>query len=205
MRVLVFGDSISYGKVDTEGGWVSRVRKHFDIESAKNYSRDVPNVYNQGISGDTAEDILQRFDVETKARVEDEVAFILAVGTNDSSVEDGAPRYTTQEFRANIEAIINKMRQHSIKILLVGLLPVNEELTTPIPWRPKRHYTNKQILLFDGVIRELAKAKRLPYLSLFEDFKDRLELFPDGLHPNDEGHKLMADLIQPELDKLLQQ
>ncbi len=204
MRVLVFGDSITYGKVDTEGGWVSRLRKQFDEEDARNnYARDLPNIYNQGISGDTAEGILQRFDVEAKARVEDELAFILAVGTNDSSVQDGTPRYTTEEFQANIEAIIQKMERYSKKILLIGLLPVNEDLTTPIPWRPKRHYTNEQVLSFDSVIQKVAKNRNLPYIPLFNDFKDRLELFPDGLHPNGAGHELIFKAVQPELDKLL--
>jgi len=28
-------------------------------------------------------------------------------------------------------------------------------------------------------------------------------LFDDGLHPNDAGHELIFELVQPELDKLL--
>lgn len=30
MRVLVFGDSITQGFWDTEGGWVERLRKYYD-------------------------------------------------------------------------------------------------------------------------------------------------------------------------------
>jgi lysophospholipase L1-like esterase len=95
------------------------------------------------------------------------------------------------------------MQEHSKKILLVGLLPVREDLTTPIPWRPKRHYTNKQVILFDEVIKEVAGANNLPYVSLFNEFENKLDLFPDGLHPNDEGHQLIADLVLPKLQKLL--
>lgn len=203
MRILVFGDSITYGKVDSQGGWAARLKKEFDEEAVKNYSRDLPNLYNLGISADTAEDILKRFDVETEARLDDENAFILAIGTNDSSVEDGKPQFTPDEFRANFEDILQKMLGHSDKVLVVGLLPVDEKLTTPIPWRPSRHYTNKQVLLFDGIIQDIAQKKNVPYVPLFDVFKSKLELFPDGLHPNDEGHQLIADLVKPELEKLL--
>lgn len=203
MRILVFGDSITYGKVDSEGGWAARIRKYFDQQAAKNYSRDFPNVYNQGISGDTAEDILKRFDVETEARLEEESIFVLAVGTNDASIDNGTPRYTEEQFQSNFEEILGKMEKHSGKILVLGLLPVDENLTTPIPWRPQRHYTNKQTVLFDGIIKEICQSRNLPHVPLFEAFKDKLDLFPDGLHPNDEGHRLIADLVRPELEKLL--
>lgn len=204
MRILVFGDSITYGKVDSEGGWANRLRRHFDEQStAHNHSRDFPNVYNQGISGDTAEDILKRFDVETSARAEDETIFIFAVGTNDSSLDDGQHRFSKEQFQKNFEDIIRKAQKYTDKILIVGLLPVDEKLTTPIPWRPKRHYTNEQILLFDGIIKTTATKSSLPYVPLFEDFKNKLDLFPDGLHPDSSGHKIMFDLIRPELEKLI--
>lgn len=203
MRILIFGDSITYGKVDTQGGWVGRLRRYFDEQAAENYSRDLPNVYNQGISGDTAEDVLGRFDVEAKARLAEDDVFILAVGTNDSSVEDGTPRFTVEQFKENLEKIIEKMLGLSSKVMIVGLLPVDEKLTTPIPWRPKRHYTNKQVLLFDEVIQKLAHEKVLPYVSLFDDFKDKLDLFPDGLHPNDEGHQLIFEKLKPVVEELI--
>ena len=29
-KILIFGDSICYGKWDKEGGWVTRLRKYID-------------------------------------------------------------------------------------------------------------------------------------------------------------------------------
>lgn len=204
MRILVFGDSITYGKVDTQGGWAERLRQYFDIQAAKDYSRDLPNVYNLGISGDTAEGILMRFDIEAKARSRDEdLIFIVAVGTNDSSLSNGKPLYTENDFEANLENILKKAKKYSSKLLLVGLLPVNEKLTTPIPWRLDRHYTNKQIVLFDEIVSKIARKNDIPYVPLLNKFKDKLDLFPDGLHPNDEGHQLIFEQVKPELDKLV--
>ena len=49
MNILVFGDSIAYGKWDEQGGWVQRLRKYID----KKYNLiDEPKswlVYNLGI------------------------------------------------------------------------------------------------------------------------------------------------------------
>lgn len=30
-KILVFGDSIAYGKWDSDGGWVARLRKYVDV------------------------------------------------------------------------------------------------------------------------------------------------------------------------------
>jgi lysophospholipase L1-like esterase len=42
---------------------------------------------------------------------------------------------------------------------------------------------------------------------VFDQFKAELEkgkdLLPDGLHPNNEGHRLMSEIIQKELNSLL--
>lgn len=206
MRVLVFGDSITYGAVDKLGGWADRLKQHYNKErAADNYERDYPSVYNQGVSGDTAEDILVRLKIEAEARRHggEESVFVLAVGTNDSVINDGKPRYSIEQFQKNYKGIIKEMQGYSDQILLVGLLPVNEELTTPIPWRPNRHYTNKQIKMFDEAIQNIAKELRLPYVHLFKPFDKKLNLFPDGLHPNDDAHELIKSLVLPELEKLL--
>jgi acyl-CoA thioesterase I len=204
-RILVFGDSITYGKVDTQGGWTSRLRRYFDEQTAdQNYKRNFPDVYNQGISADTAEDILKRLDVETSARIKEEIIFVLAIGTNDSVLDNGQPRYVQEKFQSNYKEILQRMEKYSNKILIVGLLPVNEELTTPVPWRTKRHYTNKQVLLFDEIIKDIAKSKNLPYVSLFNIFENKLDLFPDGLHPDDKGHQLIFEQVKPQVLKIIE-
>ena len=65
-KILVFGASITYGAWDLEGGWVDRLKKYchkFDLEDKFYYL-----VENLGISGQISKDILERFELETKAR-----------------------------------------------------------------------------------------------------------------------------------------
>lgn len=46
MRVLVFGDSITQGYWDTEGGWVKRIRSHYDLLQITDLNgRDEPTIF----------------------------------------------------------------------------------------------------------------------------------------------------------------
>src|SRR6266446_3620690 len=71
MRALVFGASITQGFWDTEGGWVNRLRRHYDSQVIKGLhpEENYPTVFNLGISGDSTKGVLKRFNNEAKARV----------------------------------------------------------------------------------------------------------------------------------------
>src|SRR3989304_4152501 len=75
--ICIFGDSVvhaSFMKV----GWVDLFRQYLE----KKYPNDSIEIYNLGISGNTSEDILKRFEAEILAR--DTTSIIIAVGVNDS-------------------------------------------------------------------------------------------------------------------------
>ncbi len=50
-KFLVFGDSIAYGKWDSKGGWVARLRDYIDEKYNLNKTGNV-QVYNLGIPGE---------------------------------------------------------------------------------------------------------------------------------------------------------
>ena len=88
-------------------------------------------------------------------------------------------------------------------ILFVGLTPCDEDKTNPVVWGDYT-YKNDDIRRFDGIIQEVCQSRSVGHVSVFDAMAGRIkELFPDGLHPNNEGHERMAGLIKPELDKLL--
>src|SRR5271157_5203514 len=86
MQILVFGDSITYGACDSEGGWVQRLRKFLDGKNLIN-TEVYYSVYNLGVWGNAIEDLLKRLEFETKQRIEEneEVMFVFAIGVNDSN------------------------------------------------------------------------------------------------------------------------
>jgi lysophospholipase L1-like esterase len=105
MRVLIFGDSITQGFWDTEGGWVSRLRKYYnELQVQALHKRDDPVIFSLGVSADMSDDILKRVEAETKVRTRhnDLPAVVVQVGTNDSSTEDGKARIPLKIYAENL-------------------------------------------------------------------------------------------------------
>ncbi len=211
MRVLVFGASITQGFWDTEGGWVARLRKHYDKLQIDKPETDQPVIFNMGISADTVGDVLNRFVPETEARKRHgDVAFIFSVGTNNAAV--GA--YRTQDFKSNPAQYKNEMTQlilsakkYSNRILLVGLPSCDEAKTTPVSWADV-FYTNERIKIIENLMKEVAIEQSLTFIPIYDEFKNLQDKgednLYDGLHPNNVGHEIICNLVKPELEKLLE-
>ena len=195
--LTVFGDSITFGKGDTlEQGWCGRLKKYFENKGGNH------RLYNLGISGETTKDVLERFDVEAKARVkfkheEDRHIIIFSIGINDSGLltEKRIPRMEIDVFKNNIQTLIDKSKLYTKEVLFIGLTPVDEGLRVN---RKGESLTNKRIEEFNSVIKELCLKNNLPFLDMFQELSklDYIKLLDDGLHPNPEGHQKMYELIK---------
>lgn len=205
MRVLIFGDSITQGFWDIEGGWVSRIRKHYDQQMIDGTDNDPPTIFNLGVSGNSSDDVLARFENETKARATEELAFVVAIGVNDARTKAGVNYSDPTRYRQNLSEILRLAKQYSSKILFVGLTPCVEERSNPVSWGDTG-YTNGRIKEFDDTLREFCQESHVPFVEVYKPFakaEAESELLPDSLHPNDKGHKLIADLVMPGLFELL--
>lgn len=209
MRVLVYGASITQGFYDTEGGWVQRLRKHYDELFLKDTSKDQPTIFNLGISGDNTDRLLRRFETETQARKfpREDFAFIFMIGTNNAWVRgDGRQNSTPENYRRELEELISKARQYSDKIMFVGIAPCDEARSQPIPWNKDIFFTNERLRIFDEALKNVCRQERVKYQPVFDVLKDKMEkedIYADGLHPNDVGHQLIFEQVQPALDELL--
>jgi lysophospholipase L1-like esterase len=212
MRALVFGDSITQGYWDSEGGWVARLRKHYDKQQLDAGLNDEETIiFNLGISGDVAEGVVKRLNAEVQARKwrwpDEEFILIFAIGINDSVVNTKNPEQATSErYRRELRAVTDEAKLFTDKVIFVGLTPCQEEIANTRPDKQKT-LTNSRITEFDGVLKQLCDEKGLPYVPLFDALNSKIEagekVLADGLHPNDEGHELIFQLVRPELDKLL--
>lgn len=213
MRVLVFGDSITQGYWDTDGGWVERLRKHYDsLQVTDLQSRDEATIFNLGISADNSDDILERIEAETISRTRhgDLPIVILQIGVNDSS-SDVLPnnisvRMPINDYENNLGTIIRKIGPISSKIIFVGSSACDETRTTPVFWG-EYYYTNKAIRTYENMMKDIAAENEVAFIPVFDKFMEKLkqekELLSDGLHPNNEGHDFMFEIILKELDLLL--
>jgi lysophospholipase L1-like esterase len=116
-NILCFGDSITYGAWDSQGGWVTRLRERIDRICIESDLEKFYLTYNLGISSDTSERLLERFDSELAARMleEGQPRFVFSIGTNDSIwlVDEDKHCVELEEFKSNIHAIIEKSRKHT--------------------------------------------------------------------------------------------
>lgn len=210
MRVLVFGASITQGFWDTEGGWVGRLRKHYDeLQLVDVLNNDEPTIFNLGVSGDTTKDLLARFENEVQARSwrGEDYAVIFSVGTNNAYKKDGKRFSTVKEYQQDLKDLVSSAKKYTSKVMMVGLPSCEEEITNPVPWADGISYANEDIKEVDGAMKAVCEQEDLPYINVFDDFesarKEGKKLFTDGIHPNNHGHELIFKKVLPRLDELL--
>lgn len=211
MRVLVFGDSITQGYWAVEYGWVDRLRLHYDkLQISDLENRDEPTIFNLGVSADTSENVLTRIESEVLARTRThhpvKPAVVVQIGINDSCTVQNKPRVDVGKYKINLKKIISRVEEISSKIIFVGLSAVDESRTNPVFWG-EYYYTNTAIKKYEDAMKEVAEVNNVSFVPVFDKFKSALDqgkkLLPDGLHPYDEGHKLIADIVQPALEEVL--
>lgn len=203
MRVLVFGDSITQGFWDLRGGWVGRLRAHYDSMQIKDLNADFPTVFNLGISAETSAGVVKRIENEADARVGSghEQLWVVAIGINNSCVGEAGPWSTDESYKGDLDDILKISQNRKTKLLFVGLTPVDDDLCNPVSWG-YYIYQNERVLIFENILKNFCIENNLAYINLFDDFqkenKNR-DLLADGLHPNDAGHEFIFKIV---LDKI---
>lgn len=194
--ICVFGDSIVFGRGDNlNRGWVGRLRKYF--ESKDQYNA----VYNLGIPGNSTTDLLDRLDIECKARLKqhhegDRFVILIGIGINDSRFVDspGNPQTEIDVFKKNILKIINIAKKYTNEIVFVGLTPVDEKLTNPYE---NTFFFNNRVKEFDQIIKNSCNEKGVLFLDMLEKIDmDHTKFLDDGLHPNAQGYEKMYEIVK---------
>ncbi len=143
-------------------------------------------VYNQGVSGDTTEDLLKRIEIESSAR--DPFLIIISMGDNDSLTESagGKNLVSLEKYGENIKKIISISKKHTNKLVFLGLKKIDEEKTNPVSWG-SFYYTNANISKYNNKLKDVCKTEGIEFLDMFELLSEKD--FEDGLHPNSKGHE----------------
>jgi len=141
-------------------------------------------VVNAGISGDTSAGGLARLDWLLRQGPD---VLVVGLGANDG-LRGLSPEMTGE----NLRAIVARARRAGAGVLLLGMqLPTN--------YGPE--YTRAFGDLYPALAAELG-VPLVPFL--LEGVGGRPELnLPDGIHPTAEGHRRMAETVQPYLVDLL--
>jgi acyl-CoA thioesterase I len=192
--ICIFGDSTAWGAWDMEkGGWVNRL--WLEVSERTNGECDI---YNLSISGGTTQTILDRFETEAKIREAD--ALIFQSGGNDAYIRDGAGvnNISLEQFRANLESIIEKAKKITPKIIFMGFEVVDEAKTTPVAWS-NISYFNSEIKRYNGELKKVCQEQGVLFLDNFSLLT--LADLEDGLHPNASGHEKTFQQVRDFLIK----
>lgn len=199
-QILVFGDSITYGSNDREGGWVQKLREFIDEKMFSDPDFEC-YVYNLGISGAISEHLINRIETETKPRLlGGETIFIFSIGVNDSEYNNVKKRLNAspEGYAKNIQKLINESRKFSKKIIFLELTPVDEPKVDTNPWDSEYSYKNKYVKQFNQILKSVCEKNNVYFVELPKEWKksNYKKLLGDGLHPTPEGHRLIFEAVK---------
>lgn len=183
VKLACLGDSITAGMlVKKEDCWVSRIAKDLDRKA---------EVGNFGVS---ARCLLFKGDrpITREKAYQDALAFkpdvlLIGMGTNDSKKGNWSHK---DDFVSNYKEIIAEFRKRNPKVKVYCLLPIPSQ-------EAKEGGISKERIAGEVIplIRQVARGTKSKVIDLNKVMKDKDSLLVDGVHPNAEGHALMAGHI----------
>ena len=181
ITLSVLGDSLSYGYMVTTG------YIHMLMELlAKDYPSNQFRLHNHGVCGDTAQDGLRRLRGALLQPPAD--IALVQFGINDCFVG-----ISVSEFHAAVRKIVQGYQAECPKGIVL-LMP-------PPPVYPSQE--NLMLEPFRKAMHELAKMLGVVCVPMYEHWSvgesNPTQWLDDGVHPSDEGYRLMARAVYAAL------
>ena len=179
--ILILGDSLAAGSgVDPDEAFPALLQRKIDDAGLKY------EIVNAGVSGDTTAGGLRRIDWLLRRKVD---ILVLELGGND-----GLRGISPATTRTNLQSIIDrtKAKYPDATIVMAGM---------QMPPNMGEEYNDA----FRQVFPEIAKSNKaalIPFLLEGVGGKPEMNL-PDQIHPNPEGHRIVADNVWTILKPLL--
>ena len=184
VRVACVGDSITYGH-----GIKDRLHDAYPgvLSTMLGEKYDVRNF---GVSGTTT---MMGTDMPymNEQAYKDALAFnpqivTIKLGTNDSKPYNWNGN---DHFKKDLKTLIESFRA----------LPAKPQIWLCLPVPAYGHaWSINDSVIYNGVIpfiKEVAQEENLPLIDLNTPFQGKRQYFPDTIHPNEEGEKMIAEII----------
>ncbi len=180
--ILCLGDSLTEGYgIPKNSAWPAVTEK-----TLRDKKLDVTMI-NAGVSGSTTASGPSRLQWHLKSKIKPDWLF-LALGAND-----GLRGQDVKAAQKNLEKTIQIAKEGGLKkIILAGI-------------RIPTSYGPAYAKAFDAMFPTVAKQQKIHLLPfLLQDVATKPELnLPDGIHPNVEGHRIVAAHVAKFLESLL--
>lgn len=212
-KINFLGDSITegHGTSGEQARFSSLIAEKYGI-TARNYGIGGTRIAKQRVTDLAAEwdqDFIDRVDIMEP----DADAVVVFGGTNDfghgdapiGRMSDRSP-YT---FYGALHCLYTKLLEKYPAARILVITPLHREQEDALRGDGRKDRDFGTLYDYVAVIRQVAEYYSLPVLDLFKTsglqpkvavIKERY--VPDGLHPNDAGHVILADLIGKALENL---
>ncbi len=209
--IVMFGDSTT---AEREG----QVEKVYALRVQEALLASLPSVSvcNAGVRSNTTRNARARFAKDVLAHKPRVV--VIQFGINDAAVDvwarppATAPRVPLAEYEQNLRWMIVALREQKVKPVLMTTNPTRwtirlRELYGKPPYRPDDAdgFDAPMLARYNDSVRTLAKELAVPLVDVHAAFsaKNPDKLLLDGMHPNDEGHRIIAEMLVPVLRESL--
>ena len=194
--IVFFGDSVTdtckilHPNYHYGAGYVNILKTEFDVS----YPNLNIKVYNEGISGNKTEDLIDRFDEDVKSKNPD-LIFML-IGINDVwHLYDANIKPDADEIINRIDFIVDKAHEIGSEIVLLTpfLFPTDAYFQGLIP--DFNELINKMYQYFE--------SKQIKYIDTYKIMQNSqtLAITKDSVHPTLYGHGIIAQAIIDYLNK----
>lgn len=209
LKIVTFGNSITAERKGIQQVYAQRLPA---LLAEKGISA---HVINSGVGGSHTgrfadhplfkiKHALDRFETDVLAHKPDLVTF--GFGTNDayidSKVKDGPSRIPLDKFRDNLTYMIKTLKAQGSEIILIvpNIMSGNSG-----------GIQNDRLLLYRKVLKKLSRKYHTGFVDNYMGFLDYQKktgepyetLIPDGVHPNDKGHELIAASLAKEIERVV--
>lgn len=209
MRIVAFGDSITNGaglaKPEAES-----FRRLVQQALAEKLAMPI-EVLNAGVNGDIVTKAIDRLERDVLDRKPELVTVMF--GGNEAGFyrpeTNGfadTPRVSREQFKTTVGAIVDRLRAAGITVLLMTCPPMTERYWGMRLEPYQKHGINFLVKDYAQAMREVAAEKKVELVDVyraFDEHPERKAYFPDGLHPDARGHRVIADLLVERLGKAL--
>ncbi len=201
---VAFGDSITFAVnkfgVTNETAFRGRLARRLE----EKLGRPV-RAHNAGVGGDIVPAALERVDQAVVRRRPDLVTMMFGVNDAgfyrpDTDSFADTPRVALDEFRRGYAQLTERILAGGATLVLLTPLPMNRHYWG-VDLKPYvENGLNYLVCQYAQAVRDIAQEKGVPLVdtyAYFDSHPETVDMVPDGIHPNPEGHRVIADLLTP--------
>jgi len=179
-------------------------------------------VINAGVPGNTTDMARKRFEQDVLTH-QPQIA-ILQFGINDAAVDVWKtppvtePRVSLERYEANMRYFVQTLKARNIRVVLMTANPLRwtpklKEMYGRSPYQPQDPGGFNALLVpYCESARRVAQEEGAELLDAQRAFVEQAQkqgftvdaLLSDGMHPNDKGHRIVADLLRERILALVE-